>query len=291
MKLIPNKDNIAKVQNYMAASIAPRPVALASTVNAEGLPNLSPFSFYNSFGVNPPILVFSPSRRSRDNSIKHSLINVREVPEVVINTVQYNMVHQVNLSSTEYPDGINEFEKSGLTPIESELVKPFRVKESLVQFECKVLDIVETGKFGGAGNLVICEILLIHVNESCLNEKGKIDYDKLDLVGRMGENYYCRTSGNSVFEVEKPLTSLGLGVDLLPFEIRNSEVLTGSDLGRLGNIEKMPSQAEVEEFKKNQICSHLQNRVNSELLSAKHRLAKKLIGDDRVYDALKVLLM
>ena len=198
---------------YMLAAIAPRPIAFASTVDAAGKPNLSPFSFFNAFGSKPPVLVFSPARRVRDNTTKHTLQNVLATKEVVINVVNYAMVQQQSLASTEYEAGVNEFIKAGLTPVASELVKPFRVKESPVQMECKVLDVIETGNQGGAGNLIVCEIMLMHINETILDVNQKIDPYKIDLVARLGGDWYCRASGNALFEVAKPLTTKGMGID------------------------------------------------------------------------------
>ena len=235
------------VHQYLLGAIGPRPIAFASTVDKDGNPNLSPFSFFNAFGVNPTTLIFSPSRRGRDNTTKHTYENLKEVPEVVINVVTFAMVEQTSLSSTEYPRGVNEFVKAGFTPLPSETIKPFRVKESPVQFECKVRDIIETGTGGGAANLVVCEVSLIHVDESVLDEDGKIDQHKIDLVGRMGGNFYSRSS-LGLFEVEKPLQKLGIGIDNLPEKIRFSDQLTGNELGKLGNIESLPSVEEAEAY-------------------------------------------
>jgi flavin reductase (DIM6/NTAB) family NADH-FMN oxidoreductase RutF len=225
----------------MLGSIAPRPIAFASTIDKDGNPNLSPFSFFNCFGSNPPILIFSPAKRVRDNSIKHTLENVKEVPEVVINVVNYNIVQQMSLASCEFPKGVNEFSKAGFTAMASEKVKPFGVAESPVNIECKVKDIIETGQEGGAGNLIICEIVMMHIKDEVLDAEGKIDPQKIDLVARMGADYYCRASGNAVFEVPKPNLKLGIGIDNLPEKIRNSKVLTGNDLGMLANVEAIPT--------------------------------------------------
>ena len=233
---------------HMLSAIAPRPIAFASTIDKDGTPNLSPYSFFNAFGSKPPTLIFSPARRVRDNTIKHTLENVYETMEVVINVVSYPMVQQVSLSSCEFPKGISEFEKAGFTPIASQLVKPFRVKESPVQFECKVKQVIETGTEGGAGNLIVCEILLMHVNEDVLDENGRIDQNKIDLVARCGYDWYCRASGPALFEVAKPNLKLGIGIDNIPDEIKHSEVLTGNDLGQLGNVEAVPNYEEVQAF-------------------------------------------
>lgn len=222
---------------YLQNAVAPRPIALVSTVDKEGKVNLSPFSFFNVFSSNPPILVFSPSRRVRDTTTKHTLENIEQVRECVINTVSFDMVHQASLSSTEYERGVNEFEKSGLHEIPSMRVKPPRVKESKASFECKVKDLIYLGEGGGAGTLVVCEVMMIHVDESVLNDQGQIDTRKIDLVGRMGESWYTHANGDSLFEIPKPLKTKGIGVDSLPDEIRHSKVLSGNDLAMLGNVE------------------------------------------------------
>src|SRR4051812_15666677 len=245
MTVNPKDIRVAKMHAYMLSAIAPRPIAFASTIDKDGNPNLSPFSFFNAFGSHPPLVVFSPSRRVRDNTTKHTLENVREVKEVVINSVNYAMVQQASLASCEYPKGTNEFVKAGFTPIPSELIKPFRVKESPVQMECKVLQVIETGHEGGAANLIICEILLMHINENILTEDKRIDQHKIDLVARMGGDMYCRASGNSIFEVPKPNTKLGIGIDNIPEAIRDSAILSGNDLGKLGNADSLPSAEEI----------------------------------------------
>lgn len=244
----PKVVSVAEFHGLMLGAVAPRPIAFASTIDKEGNVNLSPFSFFNCFGANPPILVFSPSRRVRDNTTKHTLENVLEVPEVVINIVSYSMVEQMSLASTEYGKGIDEFLKSGLTPLKSERVRPPRVAEAPAAFECLVKQVIPLGEEGGAGTLVICEALLMHVQEGILDERGKIDPQKLDAVARMGGNYYCRASGTSVFEVAKPLRHQGIGVDQIPDNIRYSKVLTGNDLGKLGNVEALPDTASVRSF-------------------------------------------
>ncbi len=245
MKFTPSELKTSQFHQYLLGAIAPRPICFASTIDKNGNPNLSPFSFFNVFGSKPPILIFSPARRVRDNTVKHTLENCIETNEVVINIVNYAIVQQMSLSSCEYPKGTSEFEKSGLTPIASELVKPFRVKESPVQFECKVLEVKETGKEGGAGNLIICEVLMMHINDNVLNEHHQIDPHKIDLVARMGGDYYCRASGNAVFEVAKPNMNLGIGIDALPEHIKQSKVLTGNHLGQLGNSTSIPDKDEL----------------------------------------------
>jgi flavin reductase (DIM6/NTAB) family NADH-FMN oxidoreductase RutF len=267
----------------MLGAVQPRPIAFASTVDKDGNVNLSPYSFFNVFSSNPPILIFSPARRVRDNSIKHTLINARETGEVVINIVDYNIVQQMSLSSTEYAAGVNEFIKSGLTEAPSDIVKPPRVAESPVQFECKVKDIIELGQEGGAGNLIICEVVMVHVNDAVLDEQLRIDPFKIDTVARMGGNWYCR-SKDAMFEVPKPLAELGVGVDALPEDVRNSSVLTGNDLGKLGNIVKVPSKDEVFAFAKAE-------QLPSLSITEKHTRAKELIRQGNLLDAWHILLL
>ncbi|MBI4930636.1 MAG: flavin reductase family protein [Bacteroidetes bacterium] len=278
----PKEISVPALQAYLVHAIAPRPVAFVSTVDKNGNVNLSPFSFFNAFSTNPPVVVFSPARSGRTNTTKHTHDNVMEVPEAVINVVTYDMVHQTSLSSSEFPKGVNEFVKAGFTMIKSEQVKPPRVKESPVQMECKVKEVIELGKNAGAGNLVVCEVVLIHVSESVLNEKEFIDQQKLDLVGRLGAHWYVRASGNALFEVIKP-AGMGMGVEALPEKIRNSTVLTGNNLGQLGNVEKMPNKEEIISYKN----EHLKN-ISSE--KEIHFIAKKLLDEGRVEDGWKTLL-
>ncbi|MBP6624268.1 MAG: flavin reductase family protein [Chitinophagaceae bacterium] len=240
MKFTPAELKTAQFHAYLLGAIAPRPICFASTIDEEGHPNLSPFSFFNVFGSKPPILIFSPARRVRDNTIKHTLQNALATKEVVINVVNYAIVQQMSLSSCEYGAGVSEFEKAGLTPLASELVNPFRVKESPVQFECKVLEVKETGSEGGAGNLIICEVMMVHINDEVLNDQQQIDPHKIDLVARMGGDYYCRASGDAVFTVPKPNLNLGMGFDALPEHIKSSSILSGNDLGQLANISSLP---------------------------------------------------
>lgn len=234
-----------EIHRLILGSIAPRPIAFASTVDAQGRPNLAPFSFFNAFGVNPTTIIFSPARRGRDNTTKHTFENLKEVPEVVINAVTYSMVEQVSLASAEFPQGISEFEKAGFTPVASEKVKPFRVKESPVQWECKVRQVIETGSGGGAANLIVCEVVMVHVLTDILTGDGNINTPKIDLVGRMGSDYYVRAHGEALFEVEKPLHKPAIGIDALPFSLRNSPLLTGNELGRLGSVESKPLPGEL----------------------------------------------
>jgi len=269
----------AERQNYLQYAIAPRPICFASTIDKDGNVNLSPFSFFNLFSSNPPICVFSPARRVRDNTTKHTLQNVLEVPECVINIVNYDMVQQTSLASTDYSKGINEFEKAGFTQLKSELVKPPRVKESPVQMECKIVEVISLGENGGAGNLILAEILLIHINESVLDENNKIDQLKMDHVARLGGDWYCRVTNDSLFKVAKPLATLGIGVDSLPMEIKNSKFLSGNNLGKLANVEQMPLFQKTENLEYSSLS-------NQEL----HLLAHKMLEDDKLEEAWQVLL-
>ena len=283
----PKSIETAKLQAYLQSSVGPRPIAFASTMDANGNPNLSPFSFCNVFSANPPILIFSPARRVRDNSIKHTLINAEATREVVINVVNYDMVQQTSLASTEYADGVDEFVKSGLTPIASEVVKPFRVKESPVQFECKVTQSIPLGTEGGAGNLVLCEVVRIHIDESVLDENGAIDQHKIDLVSRLGGNWYSR-SNQGLFEVPKPLSTLGIGVDAIPDFIKESPIFDGNDLGILGNIEALPTMEEVSIFVKQNFA--VKGVLSSDDALKVHLEAKKYLNSNDVFSAWKVLL-
>lgn len=287
ISLEPKDLSPAKLQGYLQSAVAPRPIAFASTMSKSGKPNLSPFSFFNVFSSNPPILIFSPARRVRDNTVKHTLINCAATGEVVINVVNYNMVQQTSLASTEYADGVNEFLKSGLTQIPSDVVKPYRVKESPVQFECKVNQIIPLGTEGGAGNLIICEVVKIHIDEAILDENGAIDQYKIDLVSRLGKNWYSR-SNQGLFEVPKPISTLGIGVDAIPNFIKESAVFDGNDLGILGNIESLPKIEEVSIFvKKNFAVKAVLSSDDQEKL---HLEAKRYLNNDDVLSAWKVLL-
>ena len=287
LSINPEGVGVPKLHQYMLGAVGPRPIAFASTIDAKGRPNLSPFSFFNAFGSNPPTLIFSPARRGRDNTVKHTYNNVKATGEVVINVVSYNMVQQTSLSSTEYPEGVNEFEKAGFTMLDSELVRPFRVAESPVQFECRVKQVIELGDQGGAGNLVICEILRMHVREEVLDEDGMIDQRKIDLVARMGGNWYTRAAPG-LFEVPKPLTRLGIGVDAIPAEIRESRVLTGNDLGKLGNTEELPSPEDIEDLLKEE--PEIKRMVEEEEVEQLHQLAQECLEKDDVITAWKILL-
>ena len=288
--LDPKEVSTKELHGLLLGGIGPRPIALASTMNSKGEANLSPFSFFNIFSANPPVLIFSPARRVRDNTIKHTLENVMEHPEVVVNIVNYGIVEQTSLSSTEYGKGVDEFTKSGLTPLPSDTVSPFRVKESPMQMECKVLEVKHLGENGGAGNLIICEVTKVHYDEGILDEDGKVDPFKIDLVGRMGGNWYCRANDDALFEVAKPLTTIGIGFDRLPEGIKTSNYLTGNELAKLANFESIPSLEEVDKWKKNdEFCQLLKEKDNlSELIHVK---AKELLADDYVLEAWLTLLI
>lgn len=288
----PKNTPVPQLHGYLLGAIGPRPIAFASTMDKEGNPNLSPFSFFNVFSANPPIAIFSPARRGRDNTTKHTYENVKELGEVVINVVTHDMVEQMSLSSTEYPKGTNEFIKAGFTPVKSEKVKPFRVKESPVQFECIVKEVVELGNEGGAGNLIICEVVLIHINEGVLDQSGKIDQTKIDLVGRMGGNFYVRAHGEALFEVAKPLQNMGIGVDQIPHDIRNSLILSGNDLGQLGNVESLPNETEVNDFKLIELADIFVEFENDAITLEKtlHEKAKQYLKEGKVNEAWKTLL-
>ncbi|MGB5437137.1 MAG: flavin reductase family protein [Maribacter sp.] len=283
----PKDISIPELHGYLLGAIGPRPIAFASTIDEKGRPNLSPYSFFNVFSANPPILIFSPARRVRDNTTKHTLANVETVKEVVINVVNFDIVQQMSLSSTEYPEGVNEFLKAGLTMVKSDLVQPFRVAESPVQFECKVTKIEPLGSGGGAGNLIFSEVLKIHINPAILDENGSIDPIKIDQVARMGGNWYARAN-KGLFEVPKPLTSMGIGVDAIPEEIRLSRVLTGNDLGMLGNVAALPTTAEINEFINSN--KELRTLVGLNDIDLLHRSAQEYINRNEVYLAWKLLL-
>ena len=246
IKILPAEIETPKLHHYLLGSIGPRPICFASTIDKGGNRNLSPFSFFNVYSANPPILVFSPARSGRTNTTKNTHDNVKEVAEVVINVVTYDMVQQMSLTSSPYPKGVDEFIKGGFTPVKSDFVKPYRVKESPIQIECKVVEVKELGQNGGAGNLVICEVLCIHISENVLNDKQQVDQEKIDLVARMGGNWYCRANGDALFELDKPLTTTAIGVDQLPEKIRLSTHLSGNDLGKLGNLLEIPTTEEIE---------------------------------------------
>ncbi|WGQ11965.1 flavin reductase family protein [Pedobacter gandavensis] len=283
-----------QLQNYLQYAIAPRPICFASTIDEEGHINLSPFSFFNMFSTNPPLCIFSPSRRVRDGSNKHTLENVLEVKECVINIVNYPMVQQMSLASTDYGKGVNEFEKAGFTMLPSLLVKPPRVAEAPVQMECIVKEVIHLGDQPGAGNLILAEIKMIHIQENILDADGKIDQEKIDLVARLGGDWYCRVTPESLFKVAKPLTTLGIGVDALPKAVRNSYVLSGNDLGRLGNIEQLPSADDIDEMQRNSQVKEVLDATIGDATNRErelHELAKQFLNEGKVMDALKVVLL
>ncbi len=289
----PKDVKVPEFHALMQGVVAPRPIAFASTIDKHGQVNLSPFSFFNMFSTNPPILIFSPSRRVRDNTTKHTLENVLECPEVVINIVNYAMVQQASLASTEYEKGVNEFVKAGLTEAASQIVKPPRVAESPAAFECRVNQVVPLGESGGAGNLVVCEVLLAHFKKEIFDANGKVDPHKLDAVARMGGDWYCRAHGDALFEVEKPVTKKGLGVDQLPDRIRLSSVLTGNDLGMLANVEHLPSADAVREYHKHPKVQELVAEFDRDpvgLEEALHSLAQRYLKEGYVDIAWKVLM-
>lgn len=291
--LIPSELSIQDLQRTLQFAVGPRPIALVSSINRLGQVNLSPFSYFNIFSTNPPILIFAPSQRLRDGGSKDSLLNVKEVPEVVVHAVSHAMVEQTSLSSTSYERGVNEFIKSGFTALPSTHVAPPRVAESPVALECRVNEVIALGEGPGAGNLVVCEVIAIHIDERILDEDGRLDQDRLDLVGRLGGDWYVRAHGEALFEVEKPVTTLGIGVDALPRSVRLSTVLTGNDLGKLGNTEMLPLQIEIEEFMQH-------HRINAifrlhvdpiERREALHLYAKEQLEKGKVHKAWKALLV
>ncbi|MEM7163689.1 MAG: flavin reductase family protein [Bacteroidota bacterium] len=290
--IIPKETPLGEMHSLLLGAVGPRPIALASTIDEEGRPNLAPFSFFNVFSTRPPILIFSPARRGRDNTTKHTFENARKTKECVVNIVDFSMVQQMSLSSTEYPAGVSEFEKAGFTPLDADLVRSKRVKESPVQLECTVREILEMGDHGGAGNLIICEVVKMHITESVLDEHGRIDQTKIDLVSRMGGNFYCRAHGDALFEVPKPLRNLGVGVDSIPQEIRNSNVLTGNDLGMLGNVETIPDETAVNEYKLSELSDiFIEFQDDAKTLEFKlHEKAHNELQKGHVAEAWKTLL-
>ena len=288
----PKELTVAKMHHYLLGAIGPRPIAFASTIDENGQANLAPFSFFNVFSANPPILIFSPARSGRTNTTKDTYNNVKAHPEVVINVVNFDIVEQMSLASSPYPAGENEFVKSGLTPIPSDLVKPFRVKESPVQFECKVNQVIELGTEGGAGNLIICEVVKFHIDESYLDENQLIDQQKIDLVARMGGNWYCRANEHAMFELEKPITTCGVGYDQLPQDFLQSDVLSKNLLARLAGIEEIPDETDVNEYKLMELSDLFLSLDGQpkELELALHKRAKVLLEENKLKDAWLTLL-
>lgn len=279
LTLSPSELNVPQLHQYLLGAIGPRPICFASTIDAQGNHNVAPFSFFNVFSAKPPIAIFSPNLSGRTGQAKDTHLNIKEVPECVINIVNYNMVQQMSLASSPFPKGVSEFEKAGFTPIASDLVKPMRVKESPVQLECKVFELKEIGNC----NLVMCEIIKIHIDESVLNEQNMIDQQKIDLVARMGGNWYCRAHGDALFEIEKPITTIGIGFDHIPNSIKSSTVLTGNNLGQLGNIEVLPTEEDIVNYHKTLTTSFASD-------IEKHLFAKTLLEANKVKDAWCVLL-
>ena len=285
-----NDITTAQKQNYLQCAVAPRPIAFASTINEHGEVNLSPFSFFNVFSSQPPIVIFSPARRGRDNTTKHTLQNVIAVPEVVINIVDYNMVQQMSLSSCEYPAGVNEFEKAGFTALPSLHIKPPRVAESNIQMECKVLEIKSMGNQGGAGQLVIAEVITMHINDAILNADNTIDQTKTNHIARLGGDWYCKVDNTNMFTVTKPNTQLGIGVNALPQSIRHSTILTGNNLGQLANVTTLPQiDANFNDKRLKQIVQYYS--INpTEMEMEIHTYAKQLLDNNDVATAWQVLL-
>lgn len=283
---------VQKLHLYLLGAIGPRPIAFASTVDAEGKPNLAPFSFFNVFSANPPILIFSPARSGRTNTTKDTYNNVKVVPEVVINVVNYDIVHQMSLASSPYAPGVNEFEKAGFTALKSDSVKPFRVAESPVQFECKVNEVIELGTEGGAGNLIICEVLKIHMHDEVLDSNGMIDQQKIDLVARMGGDWYSRANAESMFEITKPISTCGIGFDALPVDIKSSKVLSGNNLGHLAGIEKIPDETNVNEYKLLELSDLFVSLEDNPLALEEelHKRAQSLLDENKLEEAWLTLL-
>ncbi|MCG8576573.1 MAG: flavin reductase family protein [Flavobacteriales bacterium] len=292
LSIDPKSLAIPQLHGYLLGAIGPRPIAFASTIDKEGNPNLAPFSFFNVFSANPPVMIFSPARSGRTNTTKDTYNNVKEVAEVVINVVTHDIVHQMSLASSPYASDVDEFEKAGFTKLESETVKPYRLAESPVQFECKVLEVKELGHEGGAGNLVICEVTKIHIAEEVLDADGKIDQTKIDLVARMGGNWYCRAKGDALFEISKPITTCGIGMDQIPEDIRFSDILSGNDLGHLANIEALPNETDVNEYKLVELSDIFVSLEDDQVALEKklHEIAKGLLKENKVEEAWKTLL-
>ena len=292
LSLDPKELPIPKLHQLLLGAIGPRPIAFASTIDENGNHNLSPFSFFNVFSANPPILIFSPARSGRTNETKDTYKNVKKVPEVVINIVTYDIVQQMSLSSSPYAPEVDEFVKAGFTSLESDLVLPRRVAESPVQFECKVNQVIELGAEGGAGNLIICEVVKMHINENVLDANGLIDQHKINLVARMGGNWYCHANEASMFEVAKPLTTVGIGFDNLPSDILISSVLTKNDLGLLAGIEKLPNETDVNEYKLVELNNYFVSLDNEpiQLELALHKHAQELLTEGKLEEAWMTLL-
>ncbi|MEJ6583886.1 MAG: flavin reductase family protein [Crocinitomicaceae bacterium] len=288
----PKEIPVPKLHHYLLGAIGPRPIAFASTVDADGNDNLAPFSFFNVFSANPPIMIFSPARSGRTNETKDTYNNIKVIPEVVINVVNYDIVQQMSLASSPFDPGVSEFEKAGFTALKSDTIRPKRVAESPVQFECKVIEVKELGDQGGAGNLIFCEVTKIHISQAVLDENGSIDQHKIDLVSRMGGNWYCRADQNSMFEIMKPITTIGIGFDALPVDILNSTILTGNDLGQLAGIEELPNETEVNEYKLIELSDLFVSLEDEpiQLENALHNKAKDLLKENKLEEAWMTLL-
>jgi flavin reductase (DIM6/NTAB) family NADH-FMN oxidoreductase RutF len=292
LSLDPKELTVQRLHQLLLGAIGPRPIAFASTLDQAGNANLAPFSFFNVFSANPPILVFSPARSGRTGQSKDTFNNAKAVPEVVINVVNYNMVHQMSLASSPYAPGVDEFVKAGFTALASQKVAPFRVAEAPVQFECKVQQIIELGHEGGAGNLIICEVIQMHIHEDLLNENGLIDQHKIDLVARMGGDWYCRANTESMFEIKKPITTCGIGYDALPQDIKNSQLLSANDLGQLAGIEELPNETDVNEYKLLELSTlflDLEHDATA-LEQALHQRAHELLAQNQLEEAWLTLL-
>lgn len=286
LTITPGEVSQPELHGYLLSAVAPRPIAFASTIDKDGRVNLSPFSFFNVFSSNPPVLIFSPARSGRDNTTKNTYDNVKEVAECVVSIVNYPIVEQMSLASTAYPKGVNEFVKAGFTEIASDLVKPPRVGEAPVSLECKVMEVKELGNQGGAGNLIICEVLKVHIRKEYLDDNGQLDTTKLNLVGRMGGSWYVKAFGEALFEIPKPLTTLGIGIDQLPEHARTSTTLTGNELARLGNMENVPNSEELSAWR-----SKVQDELSSENIDDLHLLVRKYLSEGDTESALKTVFL
>lgn len=292
LSLDPKELTVQRLHQLLLGAVGPRPIAFASTIDESGRPNLAPFSFFNVFSANPPILVFSPARSGRTGQSKDTFNNAKAIPEVVINVVNYPMVHQMSLASSPYAPGVDEFVKAGFTPIASDKIKPFRVAEAPVQFECKIQQIIELGQDGGAGNLIICEVVQLHIQENLLTENGLIDQHKIDLVARMGADWYCHANSQSMFEIKKPITTCGIGYDALPQDIKSSQILSANNLGQLAGIEALPNETDVNEYKLLELSTlflELEHDAAA-LEQALHKRAQELLTVNQLEEAWLTLL-
>lgn len=286
----PKTTPTADLHQYLLGAVAPRPIAFVSTISENGTPNLAPYSFFNAFSSNPPIVIFSSNRRVRDNTTKHTLGNIREVDEVVINMVSHSIARQMTIASIEYDEEVSEFDKAGFTPVPSDLVKPFRVKESPVQMECKVREIISLGDEGGAGNLMVCEVVRMHIEEGVLDENGRIDPQKIDLMARMGRAFYCRASGPNVFPIVQPVNQLGIGFDGLPGHVRQSSILTGNQLAEMAALMALPDEATIAAQKADPRVMDALAGNQQDRDTHLHRYAQELIDQGEVEKALAVVM-